>query len=161
MADNEYMRTIEINGIKMEIDLRTARKIDTFKVGDNVKVLRKRSDKESEILCGVITDFCEFKSQPTIAVAVFKEGNYYSEPNIEFIYINEKLQESDDRVEIIKASDDELIVTRTRLVDRFEKEIESRYNKYLDLKNKLDYFNQHFGAVCKSEEDKKDDTPFK
>ena len=32
-------RIIEINGIKMEVDLRNAKRIDTFKVGDPVKVL--------------------------------------------------------------------------------------------------------------------------
>ena len=38
---NENIRTIEINGIKLEVDLRTAKRIDQFKVGDNVKVLKK------------------------------------------------------------------------------------------------------------------------
>ena len=32
---------VEIDGVKMEVDLRTARRIDTFAVGDNVKVLCK------------------------------------------------------------------------------------------------------------------------
>lgn len=155
MAD-EYLRTIEIGGVKMEIDLRTARKIDTFKVGDNVKVLRKKSNSESEVLSGVITDFCEFKELPTIVVATFEEGSYLYEPNIRFYYINEKLQQSDDRIEIVKASDDELIVTRTRLIDKFEQEIQSRYNKYLDLKNKLEYFNQHFGQACKVMEEREE-----
>ena len=35
----EEKRIIDINGMKMEVDLRTAKRIDTFKVGDNVKVL--------------------------------------------------------------------------------------------------------------------------
>ena len=34
----EEKRIIDINGMKMEVDLRTAKRIDTFKVGDNVKV---------------------------------------------------------------------------------------------------------------------------
>ena len=29
---------IEINGVKLEVDLRNATRIDEFKVGDNVKV---------------------------------------------------------------------------------------------------------------------------
>ena len=32
---------IEINGLKLEIDLRSAKRIDSFRVGDNVKILRK------------------------------------------------------------------------------------------------------------------------
>ena len=39
--EKEYMKTIEINGVKLEIDLRTAKRVDTFKIGDNVKVLKK------------------------------------------------------------------------------------------------------------------------
>ena len=35
----EEKRLVEINGIKMEVDMRSARRVDTFKVGDNVKVL--------------------------------------------------------------------------------------------------------------------------
>jgi len=32
--DTPDFQTIEVNGIKLEIDMRTARRIDTFKVGD-------------------------------------------------------------------------------------------------------------------------------
>ena len=35
------MRVIEINGIKVEVDLRTAKQINQYKVGDNVKLLIK------------------------------------------------------------------------------------------------------------------------
>ncbi|WP_259905100.1 hypothetical protein [Lactiplantibacillus plantarum] len=31
--------TVEINGVKFEIDMDTAKRIDTFKVGDNVSVV--------------------------------------------------------------------------------------------------------------------------
>ena len=35
----EEKRIVEIDGVKIEVDLRTAKRIDTFAVGDNVKVL--------------------------------------------------------------------------------------------------------------------------
>ena len=73
---NENMRTIEVNGIKMEVDMRYARRIDCFKVGDTVKVLDKRSGK-NEMKPGVITDFANFKELPTIIVAVYKAGDYW------------------------------------------------------------------------------------
>lgn len=34
-------RIIEIDGVKIEVDLRTAKRIDTYRVGDNVKILNK------------------------------------------------------------------------------------------------------------------------
>lgn len=57
--ENENKRIIEINGIKLEVDLRSARRIDEFKVGDTVKVLDRRNDK-NEMRTGVITDFANF-----------------------------------------------------------------------------------------------------
>lgn len=39
---------IEINGVKLEIDLRHAKRIDNLRVGDTVKVLRKRYDDSYE-----------------------------------------------------------------------------------------------------------------
>ena len=39
MADEK--RIIEIDGMKVEVDLRHAKRVDTFKVGDNVKILDK------------------------------------------------------------------------------------------------------------------------
>lgn len=38
---NEYVRTIEIEGQKFEIDTRTAKKIEVFRVGDKVRLLTK------------------------------------------------------------------------------------------------------------------------
>jgi hypothetical protein len=34
----ENKRIVEIDGVKIEVDLRSAKRIDTFRVGDNVKV---------------------------------------------------------------------------------------------------------------------------
>lgn len=72
----EDKRIIEINGIKLEVDMRSARRIDEFKVGDSVKVLDSRDDK-NVMRSGVITDFANFKELPTIMVAVYKEGSYW------------------------------------------------------------------------------------
>lgn len=38
----EYKKIVEINGIKMEVDMRHAKTIDTYKIGDRVKVLVKQ-----------------------------------------------------------------------------------------------------------------------
>ena len=54
-------RIIEINGIKLEVDLSTAKRIDEFRVGDNVKVLRKGYNDNFEVLAGVIVEFVNFK----------------------------------------------------------------------------------------------------
>ncbi len=57
--------TVEINGVKFEINMDTAKRIDTFKVGDNVRLLDKRYSS-SQIYTGVILGFYNFKELPTM-----------------------------------------------------------------------------------------------
>lgn len=45
----EERRIVEINGVKIEVDMRTAKRVDSFRVGDNVKVLDK--DYNGTIFC--------------------------------------------------------------------------------------------------------------
>ena len=35
-------RIVEIDGVKIEVDLRKAKRVDSFQVGDNVKILEKK-----------------------------------------------------------------------------------------------------------------------
>ena len=81
MEANENIRQIEINGIKMEVDLRTCKQISTYKVGDNVKILKKNYDKY-EVYSGVIVDFVNFKERPAIVIAYFVQD--YSGVSIKF-----------------------------------------------------------------------------
>ena len=37
----EFRRVVEIEGVKVEVDLRTAKKVDTYRVGDAIRVLVK------------------------------------------------------------------------------------------------------------------------
>lgn len=53
----ETKRIIEINGVKLEVDLRKATVIDNYKVGDQVKVLSKEYQDTYKVSCGIITDF--------------------------------------------------------------------------------------------------------
>ena len=76
----EGKRIVEIDGVKIEADFRTAKRIDTFAVGDNVKVLCKEYDGQYKVKPGIITDFANFKEKPTIVVAVFNEGSWGSSP---------------------------------------------------------------------------------
>ena len=48
---NENIRTIEVNGVTLEVDMRYAKRIDQFKVGDTVKVLDNRNDRNDRRGC--------------------------------------------------------------------------------------------------------------
>ena len=141
----ENKRIIEIDGVKVEIDLRTAKRVESFKVGDNIKILDKEYDTY-KVKPGIIVDFAEFQELPTIVIAVFDEGSWSSTPNISFIYYNKNTSK---KVEIVSCSEDEIKVSKEGVIERFEREIQKKKNEYEDLKNKLEYFKTHFLKVYK------------
>ena len=67
----------------MEIDLRQAKVINNFKVGDTIKVLIKQySEYKSNV--GMIVGFDEFQKLPTIVIAYLDID--YSAASIKFVY---------------------------------------------------------------------------
>lgn len=120
-------RIIEIDGVKVEVDLRTAKRVESFKVGDNIKILDKEYDTY-KVKPGIIVDFAEFQELPTI------------------IYYNKNTSK---KVEIVSCSEDEIKVSKEGVIERFEREIQKKKNEYEDLKNKLEYFKTHFLKVYK------------
>lgn len=137
-------RIVEIDGVKIEVDLRTAKRVDTYKVGDNVKLLCKEYS-DYKVRPGIIVDFAEFQELPTIVIAVFNEGSWSSTPSIEFVYYNEKTA---DKTEIVPATEDEIRLTKDGVIEKFEREIQKKKNEYTDLQNQLEYFKKHFLKEC-------------
>ena len=138
---SEENRVIEVNGVKLEVDMRYARRIDEFRVGDTVKVLDKRNDK-NEMRTGVITDFANFKELPTIMVAVYKSGDWWSAPTIEFIPYNSDTKD----IEIVGVSAEEVMVSKDTIVDRFNDNIMKKKAELDDLIVKRDTFVKYFGC---------------
>ena len=137
-------RIVEIDGVKVEVDLRTAKRVDTYRVGDNVKILDKQYS-DYKVKPGIIVDFAEFQELPTIVIAVFDEGAWSSSPRIEFIYYNTKTA---DKTEIVPATEDEIRLTKDGVIEKFEREIQKKKNEYTDLQNQLEYFKKHFLKEC-------------
>lgn len=137
MEDNK--RIIEIDGVKIEVDLRTAKRIDTFRVGDNVKVLCKEYNGDFKVKPGIITDFANFKEKPTIVVAVLEES--YSGVSINFIHIYDGME---DKFEIVYATEDEVKLSQEGVVEKFEREIAKKKHEMEELQFKLDFFKKHF-----------------
>ena len=78
-------RVVEINGVKMEVDLRSAttQEVNTYKVGDQVKVLIKDYSSWKDYP-GTIVGFDNFKQRPTIIIAYLERYN----SDIRFAYFN-------------------------------------------------------------------------
>ena len=143
---NENKRIIEVNGVKLEVDLTSAKRIDEFRVGDTVKVLDNRNDK-NEVRTGVITDFANFKDLPTIIVAIYKAGDYWSKPTIEFFPYNSNTE----GIEIVSVSAEEIIVSRETIVQKFDDEIAKKRDELNDLIIKRDTFVKYFARDPKED----------
>lgn len=137
--ENQETKIIEINGVKLEVDLRTAKVIDNYKVGDNVKILVKEYSDNFKSHIGTIIGFDDFKENPTIVVAYLKTE--YSRASIEFAYINQK----NKSFELCPLNNWDLPVTKSQVIDRFNSEIESKLSEFRELRNRKKLFLELFG----------------
>ena len=134
------MKIIEINGIKMEVDLRHAKVVDQYKVGDNIKVLVKDGygDKFASYV-GVIIGFDEFEKTPTIVIAYLKTS--YGEGTIQYLYYNSETKDA----EVCPLNDWDIPTTKQQVVDRFDTEIAEANKKVVEGERKKALFEKLFG----------------
>lgn len=135
MADKTV---VEINGVKLEVDLRTAKRVDVLRVGDKVKLLKKGSQYDStKVYPGVIIGFEPFKSMPTILVAALVSE--YASFDIKVIPITSETKD----YEMVVSIDDELLDKQNALDFFYTKE-----NKLMaevnELREKRKYFERNF-----------------
>ena len=110
---DENTRVVEINGVKMEVDLRTARVIENFKVGDSVKVLRKKYSSY-EVLPAAIVGFVEFAKLPSIELLTIDRNG-----EVEFLTFNAGTSD----VEIAPFNRYELILDRAEIMDKLDENV--------------------------------------
>lgn len=133
---------IEINGVKLEIDTRHAKRIDNIQVGARVKVLKKAYDSSPwEVHYGVVIGFEPFEALPTIIVACAKIE--YSSPKVEFIYYNKDSK----LVQIVVAhDDDEAALDKNQFVNQVDAEISKKEAEILELQQRKAYFLDKFAC---------------
>ena len=139
----QNFQTIEINGTKFEVDLSTAKKIEEFKVGDKVKVLKKEYSDSFKIYPGVIIGFDWFKENPTIVIAYIEIG--YKECNIHFLYYNKQSKD----VEISHTDNMELLIKPSDVIEKMDKEVEVKKAEIRGIETKKQYFLKNFGQYFK------------
>lgn len=125
---------IEVNGVKLEIDLRHAKRIDEFKIGDNIKVLIKQYSDSFKSYPGVIVGFDHFEKRPTIVIAYFDDS--YLDPNIKFCYFN---SESKD-IEICHMGEHEKTLDKNRVEDYLDRKILKAEQELDEMKRRKNYF---------------------
>jgi len=136
--DNEDKRIIEINGVKLEVDMRTAKRVDTFKVGDPVKILCTEYQNQSVVRPGVIVGFAEFASGPAIEIMMLKDE--YNGVSFEFITMSKETK----KYEICLFNRYEKLFMKGNVLDRFDKEVEKKRLEIEEIKLKKEYFINEF-----------------
>lgn len=151
IPEKDAKRIVDVGGIKMEVDLRFARKVDYFHVGDPVKPLMKKSgynERDHVVYPGIIVGFEEFEKLPTIVVAYLHKD--YSEASLRFKYINEETKD----LEIIHQTGTDRIINKKTAVEAMNQKIMEKEKELAGLKMKRDFFLQNFGEYfeAKAEE---------
>lgn len=132
-------KIIEINGVKLEIDLREAKTIESYKIGDQVKVLVKSYSEIYSSYFGTIVGFDNFESHPTIIIAYLEVK--YDGADLKIVYFN---KDSKD-FEICPADNGELSFTKSSVVNSLQKQIEKKEMEKKEIEQKLEYFLNRFG----------------
>jgi hypothetical protein len=136
-------RIIEINGVKMEVDLRHATVVhENIRVGTKVKMLMKQEtygSKDVKVFPGVVVGFEPFQDLPTIIVCYLECD--YSGATLKFAYLNKA---SSEKYEIVISQDEELPIQKADVLAKIEREIAKKRDEIGDLELKRDYFLRHF-----------------
>jgi hypothetical protein len=142
---SEETQVVEINGMKLEVDMRTAKRVDTFKIGTKVKLLVKSDYGESSVCSGVIAGFEPFEELPTLIVCYIEMT--WNEAKLKFVHINEKTR---DKYEIVASLDETLPIEKADIVKQMDKAIEAKQQEIADIERKRDYFLKYFNQWFES-----------
>lgn len=137
-------RIIEIEGVKIEVDLRNAKRVDILRVGSAVKVLVKNYNNYS-VHTGVVVGFDAFEKLPTILIAYINKDYLKTELNL--LAFN---AESKD-IEIVMSDPEDIYFDREEVEKWFDRERETKEREIAELESKRAYFRRHFGKLFDSE----------
>lgn len=130
-------RIIEVNGVKMEIDLRDATVVSNYKVWDTIKLLKKTySSWESHLW--VIIGFDNFEKLPTICIAYLEKQSY--DAKISFAYYNSWSQD----MEITVCNDWDIPYKKQDIIDLFNKEEQKKKEELREIEKKREVFEKLF-----------------
>ena len=134
-------RIVEIQGVKLEVDMRDAIKIEHYKLHDNVKVLINKGygdTKDWKMYPGVIAGFVQFQNKPIIIIAYL--DIHYDEAKLEFINLASDTKE----VEIAPALPEELPIKEADVIGVLDAAIEKKKAELREAQAKKYYFQNNF-----------------
>ncbi len=139
---DENMKLIEINGVKLEVDMRFARRVETLAVGSRVKVLIKSGYSDSfSVHPGVLIGFEPFEALPTLVVAYLEID--YSDAKLKFLYFNAKTK--DTEIIAAESASEGLELSRDDTLAKMDRNIEQKIAAVEDAKRQRAFFLAQFG----------------
>jgi hypothetical protein len=141
---NEEKTVVEINGVKMEVDLRTARVVDNYRVGDTVKVLRKEYSGYA-VDYAVIINFTAFEKLPTIELlAVDRDGR------VRYQSFNAETKD----IEIAPLNELEVQFDYENITQKLNREIDTKEKELLEARARARAFHGAFGKIFGEEKER-------
>lgn len=132
---------IEVNGVKLEVDLRHAKRVDNLKIGDRVKCLVKSSyGGGMSTHAGVVVGFEPFPSLPSIVVAYLDTG--YASGTLKFQTFN---SETKDFEVIADLDNNALEVDKAHIIAQFDRDSAKKMQELEEIEAKRAFFIAHFG----------------
>lgn len=136
---------IEINGVKLEVDLRNAKRVDNLKIGDRVKCLVKSSyGSTMNTYAGVVVGFEPFPSLPSIIVAYLDLD--YGSGTLKFRTFN---TETKDFEVVADIDNNALEVDKINILSKFDRDADKKRQELAEIEDKRTYFISHFGRYFK------------
>lgn len=141
---DDTKQIIEVNGVKLEVDLRAARRIEELRVGSRVKVLVE-DYSGAKVFPGIVVGFEPFAKLPTIIIAYIEAG--YNDVGLKTISYNAKTE----KVEIVASIDDDFSVSKTEVLGWFRRERQKLDEKRAEIDAKEAFFLERFKSYWRDE----------
>lgn len=141
MSESEKT-VVEVNGVKLEVDLRYARRIDTLRIGDRVKCLVKGYGGTMNTYPGVVVGFEPFPSLPSIVIAYLDTSAY----NGEVLKVKTFNAKTEDFEAVADNDCNSLEVNKSRVLSLLERDIEKKRQELNEAELRREYFLSNFGS---------------
>lgn len=142
---DDTKQIIEVNGVKLEVDMRHARRIEELRVGSRVKVLKKLYGDNIEVYPGIVVGFEPFPELPTIIIAYVKSE--YNDVGLHTVSFNASTKD----VQIVAAIDDDFSVSKDEVLGWFRRERQKLDEKRREIDAKEEFFLDRFKAYWRDE----------
>lgn len=139
MTENT-LTTIEINGVKFEVDLRNAKKVEQLRVGTPVKCLVKKYS-DYAVYPGVVIGFNAFEKLPTIVIAYIEVD--YGSADLKFHAYNSQSTEFEVVADVDFTS---LEIGKDRIIELMDKDITKKQLELDEVRQRKEFFLKNFGS---------------